>query len=234
MNQRQHAPALATGIDVGLRAHMTGTYNLIAGGLAVSAVTAWLVANTSLHGVFFGPEGKPTALGLVGMFSPLALLLLASFGAIGKSLGSARTIYWFFAALQGIGLSLLAVRYSAGSVTQAMALAAATFAATSLYGYTTRRNLTGMGSFMIIGLFGIIIASIVNLFMQSAAVDFALSVIGILVFAGLTAYDTQNLKESYDPSQPEEQQAAVRYWGALGLYLNVLNLVQFFLNLGRN
>ena len=233
MEAYRNPAAVTAGVDVGLRSHMTSTYNLIAGGLAVSALTAWIVGGTDLQALFFGADGKPTLLGYAGLFGPLALLFIASFGAFGRSLNSSRAVYWSFVALQGVGLSLLATRYSAGSVVQAMALAAATFAATSLYGYTTRRDLTAFGAFMFVGLVGVTLALVVNIFLQSAAVDFALSAAGVLVFAGLTAYDTQNLKEGYDPAQPADQQASARYQSALGLYLNVLNLLQFFLRLGR-
>lgn len=227
--------AVATdGIDVGLRSHMLKTYNLISLGLIVSAISAFVIAGTPVRGVFFDVENKLTILGWVGMLAPLGLLLLASFGKIGNTLSSVRNIYWAFAALQGIGLSVLVAQHSAGNVGKALALTGFTFAATSLYGYTTKKNLTGMGSFMVIGLFGIIIASIVNIFLASPAIDFALSIIGVIVFAGLTAYDTQNLKEAYSQSFGEEDQAKTRYWGALNLYLNIINLMNFFMNLTRS
>jgi FtsH-binding integral membrane protein len=230
MSDNRFATSAAdAGVDIGLRNHMLKTYNLIAAGLVVSAASAYAVAATPLHGLFFTDGGKLTLLGMAGMFAPLAFLLLASFGKIGRSLSSARTTYWAFVALQGIGLSALAAQHTSASVGKALVLAAFTFAATSLYGYTTKRSLSGMGSFMVIGLLGVIIATIVNLFLASPAVDFAVSVIGILVFAGLTAWDTQNLKENYAESFGEEARSASRYWSALGLYLNILNLVNFFL-----
>lgn len=221
-------------IDVGLRSHMLKTYNLISLGLIVSAISAYVIAETPIHNVFFTPENKLSIIGWIGMLAPLGLLLLASFGKIGNTLSSVRYLYWAFAALQGIGLSVLVAQNSGGNVGKALALTGFTFAATSLYGYTTKKNLSGMGSFMIIGLFGIIIASLVNIFLASPAIDFALSIIGVIVFAGLTAYDTQNLKESFSQSIGEEEQAKTRYWGALNLYLNIINLLHFFMNLTRN
>ncbi|NTF17416.1 Bax inhibitor-1/YccA family protein [Agrobacterium rubi] len=233
-NQFANSNVADAGVDVGLRSHMLKTYNLIAVGLAVSAASAYAVAETPLRGMFFGADGKMTILGIVGMFAPLGLLLLASFGKIGRSLSSVRAIYWAFVALQGIGLSLLITQNANGSAAKALALAGFTFAATSLYGYTTRKNLSGMASFMVIGLIGIIIAMIVNIFLGSPAVDFAISVIGILIFAGLTAYDTQSLKENYAESHGEEALATSRYWSALSLYVNIINLVQFFRSLVSN
>lgn len=233
-NQFANSTLGDAGIDLGLRSHMLKTYNLIALGLAVSAASAFAVAETPLRGLFFSADNKMTILGLVGMFAPLGLLLLASFGKVGKSLASIRAVYWGFVALQGIGLSLLVTQNAGGSAGKALALAGFTFAATSLYGYTTRKNLSGMGSFMVIGLIGVIIASIVNIFLGSPAVDFAISVIGIVIFAGLTAWDTQNLKESYAESHGEEALAASRYWSAMSLYLNIINLVNFFRSLMSN
>lgn len=233
-NQFATPSAAATGIDAGLRTHMLKTYNLIAAGLAVSAASAYAVAETPLRSLFFAQDNSMTILGLVGMFAPLAILLLASFGKIGNSLGAVKGVYWSFVALQGIGLSLLISQNVGGSAAKALAMAGFTFAATSLYGYTTKRNLSGMASFMVIGLFGIIIASIVNIFMGSPAIDFAVSVIGIVIFAGLTAYDTQNLKESYAESIGDDALATSRYWSALSLYLNIINLVNFFRSLMSN
>lgn len=233
-NQFANSSTVATGVDMGLRSHMLKTYNLIALGLAVSAASAFAVAETPLRALFFSADNKMTILGLVCMFAPLALLLLASFGKIGRSLSSIRSVYWAFVTLQGIGLSLFVTQNAGGSVGKALALAGFTFAATSLYGYTTKKNLSGIGSFMVIGLIGVIIASIVNIFLGSPAIDFAISIIGIVIFAGLTAYDTQNLKENYSQSFGEEALAASRYWSALSLYLNIINLVNFFRSLISN
>lgn len=230
-NNQFTAQAATAGLDVGLRSHMLKTYNLIALGLLASAASAFVVAETPLRGLFFDADGKTTILGLVGMFAPL-IMLFAS-GWFARSVAGVKAFYWTFVALQGIGLSVLVSTQTGGEAAKALAITAATFGATSLWGYTTRRDLTGMGSFMMIGLIGLIVAMIVNIFLGSPAVGFAIDVIGVLVFAGLTAYDTQSLKESYDPTASEDAGAVTRYWSAVGLYLNILNLYNFISSLGR-
>ena len=232
MNQNLNPALGSQDFDLGLRDHMTKTYGLIAGGLAVSAATAWVIGYTSLRGLFVGDEGL-TVLGHIGLWAPLLLLIGTAFFRTG-SVGAAKGVYWTFVALQGIGLSLVAMNVSAHAIVQAIAITGFTFGAMSLYGYTTKRNLSGWGNFLLMGLFGVIIAAIVNIFLGSAALDFAISVIGVLVFAGFTAYDTKNLKDTYYSGLGQDDLAYARYWSALGLYLNIVNLFNFFLNLGRN
>jgi FtsH-binding integral membrane protein len=230
-NNQYTAQTAAAGVDVGLRSHMTKTYNLIALGLLASAASAYVVAETPLRALFFDEAGKTTILGLVGMFAPLIMLFAA--GWFAKTVAGVRAFYWTFVALQGIGLSVLVSSQTGGEAARALAITAATFGATSVWGYTTKRNLTGMGSFMMIGLIGLIVALIVQIFVASSALGFAIDVVGVLVFAGLTAYDTQNLKESYDPAASEDSRETTRYWSAIGLYLNILNLYNFISSLGR-
>lgn len=230
-NHQYTTQAAAAGVDVGLRDHMLKTYNLIALGLLASAASAWVVTGTPVRGIFFDDAGKATILGMIGMIAPL-LMLLAS-GWFARTVAGVKAFYWAFVALQGIGLSVVVSSQTGGEAAKALAITAATFGATSLWGYTTRRNLTGMGSFMTIGLFGLIVAMLVNIFLGSPAVGFAIDVIGVLVFAGLTAYDTQNLKEAYDPTASEDARQVTRYWSAVGLYLNILNLYNFISSLGR-
>lgn len=218
--------------DDGLRSHMTRTYGLIASGLAVSAATAWIVGSTPLRDLLVGPEGL-TLLGHIGLWAPFLLLIGTAFFRTG-SVTAAKGIYWSFVALQGIGLSLVALSVPASVIVQAIAITGFTFGAMSLYGYTTKRNLSGMGSFLLMGLFGIIIAAIVNMFLGSAALHFAISVIGVLVFAGFTAYDTKNLKDMYYSGLSGGDLEYARYWSALGLYLNIVNLFNFFVGLGRD
>lgn len=220
------------GMDIGLRQHMTKTYNLIAMGLGVSAATAWIIGSTSLRGLFVAPEGL-TALGHLGLWAPLLLLIGTAFVRAG-SLSATKAVYWSFVALQGIGLALLTADMPASTVVQAISVTGFTFASMSLYGYTTKRNLSGMGSFLLMGLFGIIIAAIVNIFLGSPALNFAISVIGILVFSGFTAYDTQKLRDVYQQGIRNEDLEHARYWSALGLYLNIVNLFNFFVSFGRN
>jgi FtsH-binding integral membrane protein len=232
MSNNQYTTQTATaGVDVGLRSHMTKTYNLIALGLLASAASAFVVAETPVRGLFFDAAGKTTILGMIGIFAPLIMLFAA--GWLARTAAGLRAFYWTFVALQGIGLSVAVSSQTGGEAAKALAITAVTFGATSIWGYTTRRNLTGIGSFMMIGLIGLIVAMIVNLFLGSPAIGFAIDVIGVLIFAGLTAYDTQNLKESYDPSASETSREATRYWSAIGLYLNILNLYNFISNLGR-
>ncbi|MCZ7861864.1 Bax inhibitor-1/YccA family protein [Agrobacterium salinitolerans] len=218
--------------DVGLRDHMTKTYGLIAGGLAVSALTAWVIGFTSLRSLVVGDEGL-TVLGHIGLWAPLLLLLGAAFFRTG-SVGAARGLYWTFVALQGIGLSLVAISVSASAIVQALAITGFTFATMSLWGYTTKRDLSGWGNFLLMGLIGIIIAAIVNIFLGSAALDFAISVIGVIVFSGFTAYDTKNLKNMYYSGLGKDDLEYARYWSALGLYLNIVNLFNFFVGFGRD
>ncbi|MBY3151157.1 Bax inhibitor-1/YccA family protein [Rhizobium laguerreae] len=218
--------------DTGLRDHMTKTYGLIAGGLAVSAMTAWVIGFTPLRSLVVGEEGL-TAIGHIGLWAPLLLLLGAGLFRAG-SVGAARGIYWAFVALQGIGLSLVAISLPAHTIVQALAITGFTFGAMSLWGYTTKRSLSGWGNFLLMGLIGIIIASIVNLFLGSAALDFSISVIGVLVFSGFTAYDTQKLKDMYYSGLGKDDLEYARYWSALGLYLNIVNLFNFFVSLGRD
>jgi FtsH-binding integral membrane protein len=218
--------------DAGLRSHMKKTYGLIAGGLAVSAVTAWVIGFTSLRSLVVGEEGL-TILGHIGMWAPLLLLVGAGISRTG-SVGAARGLYWAFVALQGIGLSLVATSVPAAVIVQAIAITGFTFATMSLWGYTTKRDLSRWGNFLLMGLIGIIIAAIVNIFLGSAALDFAISVIGVLVFSGFTAYDTKNLKDMYYSGLGKDDLEYARYWSALGLYLNIVNLLTFFISWGRN
>jgi FtsH-binding integral membrane protein len=220
--------------DLGLRNHMGKTYGILAAGLVVSALTAWFIGFTSLRGLVVDPDGTLTTLGHIGMWSPLALLLMSSFRFFGNSGSSARLVYWAFVALQGIGLSLVAVTVPASTIVQALAITACTFGSMSLYGYTTKRALSRWGNFLLMGLLGIIIAAIVNLFLGSSALHFAISVIGIIVFSAFTAYDTQNLRRSYEMGLTEDELVHTRYWSALGLYLNILNIFNFIVSLGRS
>lgn len=226
-------PALGSqGFDLGLREHMTKTYGLIAAGLAVSTATAWLILNTSIRGLVIGAEGL-TVLGHIGLWAPLLLLIGTALFRTGN-LAATKGVYWAFVALQGVALSLITMNLSAHAIIQAIAITGFTFGAMSLYGYTTKRNLSGWGTFLIMGLFGIIIAAIVNVFLGSAALDFAISVIGVVIFAAFTAYDTKNLKDMYYSGIGQSDLEYARYWSALGLYLNIVNLFTFFTSFGRD
>ena len=217
-------------IDAGLRRHMLGVYNYMMLGLLLSGTVAYLVANTALGGVFYSGRGQLTLLGWVAVLSPIGLLLVASFMAQRLSPTAIQGIYWALTAAQGVSLAMVLQLYTGQSIARTFFVTAASFGALSLWGYTTRRDLSGMGSFLIMGLFGIILASIVNLFLGSSALQFAITVIGILVFAGLTAYDTQRIKEQYVEGMDQGSATTLQVWGALGLYLNFVNLFQLLLS----
>lgn len=218
--------------DAGLRAHMIGVYNYLMLGLALSGAVAYAVANTSLGELFYSGPRELTPLGWVALLAPLGLILIASFGARSLSPAGLQGIYWGITALQGVGLAALLQAYTGESITRVFFITAAAFGALSLWGYTTRSNLSGWGSFLLMGLVGLILASLVNLFLASSALQFTITVIGVLVFAGLTAWDTQRIKEEYVAGLAHGDAALTsKVFGALSLYLNFLNLFQLLLSL---
>ncbi|MBB4287718.1 Bax inhibitor-1/YccA family protein [Roseospira goensis] len=226
--------AEAAQIDVGLRSYMLRVYNLMASGLVLSGIVAWVIVNVpAVTGLFYATQGGQVVgmslLGTIGMWSPLIVLFAAMFMIRSASAAVVQGMYWLFVALQGIGLSLLLQIYTGESIVRVFFITAATFAALSLYGYTTKRNLGAMASFLIMGLFGILIAAIVNIFLASSLLQFVISGVGVLVFAGLTAYDTQRIKEEYDVTMDGETMSKTATWGALSLYINFINLLQFLL-----
>ena len=223
-------------IDQGLRAHMLRVYNYMAVGLVLTGVTAWAVANVpALTNLFFtqtaaGGLGM-TGLGWVAFIAPIALVFVLSFGVQRLSVGTAQLVFWGYAALMGISLATIFFAYTMTSITQVFFVTAATFGAMSLWGYTTKRDLTGIGSFLFMGLIGIVIASIVNIFIGSTALGFAISIIGVLVFTGLTAYDTQKIKEMYYVGDDGTVAGRKAIMGALSLYLDFINLFLMLLRL---
>lgn len=220
-------------VDAGLRAFMLGIYNKMALGLALTAALAWIVGTTPalMIAIFSGPQAY------LVMFGPLAILLVASFAMRNPSPVGANLVYWSVVALIGVGMGALVYAYARipdGMVLVAKALltTSAAFGALSLWGYTTKKDLSGFGTFLIMGVFGLIIASIVNLFIQSSMLSFAISAIGVLVFAGLVAFDTQRLKNMYYQLGGNERAMSVATtYGALSLYINFINLFQFILSL---
>jgi FtsH-binding integral membrane protein len=207
------------GIDVGLRNYMLRVYNYMAGGLAITGVVAYLAATTGFYA-----QIASTPLIWVVVFAPLAIVLLLSFRLQKMSLGAAQATFWGFAALMGLSLSYIFLVYTGASIAQVFFITAATFLAMSLYGYTTKTDLSRFGSFLMMGLFGIIIASVVNIFVGSSALQFAISVIGVLVFTGLTAWDTQQIKEMYWEGDGSVVAGKKAIMGALRLYLDFINL----------
>lgn len=234
------------GIDQGLRAYMLQVYNYMAIGLALTGVAAlgtFQLITTSDPGQAAAqlPNGLMlTSLG-VALFSsplqwvlilaPLAMVFYLSFRVHRMSVGAAQATFWVYSALVGVSLASIFLIYTAQSITQMFFVTAATFGALSLYGYTTRRDLSGWGSFLFMGLIGIILASIVNLFLASSALSFAVSVIGVLVFAGLTAYDTQQIKEMYYEGDDGTVAGRKAIMGALRLYLDFINMFLMLLRL---
>lgn len=237
----------AVGVDEGLRAHMVRVYNYLAGGIGLSAILAYAVYSASVatdpalavatlrNGV------KLTAFGqalfgsgwIMGIkLAPIGLLLVLMFTAHRLSTAGTQLAYWALVALIGTGASTAFIQYKLGSVGQVFAITALAFASLSLWGYTTKKDLSGWGSFLLMGLVGIILAGLANIFFQSSALQFAISCIGVLVFAGLTAYDTQRIKDEYYlvlGDAAAMSKAAV--WGALSLFLDFVNLFQMLLSL---
>ena len=213
--------------DEGLRKFMINMYNHTATGLALSGFVAYLVYTT-------GMVYNMGALMWVFMFAPLGMILYYGFAGQNWSLQGVTRFYYIFTAVMGVSMSTIFVVYTATSIAQVFFITAATFAAASLYGYTTKRDLTTMGSFLIVGLIGIIIASIVNIFLASSAFAFAISIIGVLVFVGMTAWDTQTAKNLFlsAPNMDVAEKYGVQM--ALSLYLDFVNLFQFLLALLGN
>ncbi|MGE0765825.1 MAG: Bax inhibitor-1/YccA family protein [Hyphomicrobiaceae bacterium] len=240
----------AVGVDEGLRAHMLRVYNYLAGGIGLAAILAYLVFNASVttdpalaaatlrNGVLLTPFGKALfASGwIMGIkLAPIGLLLVLMFTGHRLSAAGTQLAYWALVALIGMGASTAFIQYKLGSVGQVFAITAVSFAALSLWGYTTKKDISGWGSFLFMGLVGIIIASLVNIFFQSSALQFAVSCIGVLVFAGFTAYDTQRIKDEYYlmiGDAAAMSKAAV--WGALSLFLDFINLFYMLLSLFGN
>ncbi len=215
-------------IDEGLRSYMLSVYNYMGMALALSGLVAYIVGTTP---ALYEPI-MTTPLRWVVMLAPLGFVFFLGFRIHKMSLPTAQLTFWAFAALMGVSISYIFVYFTGASIARVFFITAGTFGAMSLYGYTTKRDLSGMGSFLMMGLFGVIIASVVNLFLQSSALHFAVSIIGLLVFVGLTAYDTQRIKEMYYELDDSDVMGRKALMGALSLYLNFINmfliLLQFF------
>lgn len=223
MRQQQSYSAgqSAVGFDAGLRAYMLRIYNYMAGALGLTGLVAYIVANVpAIYQVVFG-----TPLVYLFMFAPLVMVFVFASKIQTMALGTARAMFWSFAVLMGVSLASIFLAYTGASVARVFFISAAVFGSMSLVGYTTKRDLTGMGQFMMIGLIGVIIASVVNFFMESSALQFALSVLSVVIFVGLTAYDTQKLKNLYfSVGGNADLQERVSIQGALSLYMDFINL----------
>lgn len=224
-------------IDEGLRAYMIRVYNLMALGLAITGVAAFATAQMAVS------NGQLTQFGAVLFTSPLRwVIMLAPLGFVfflsarihKMSVSSAQTTFWLFAAVMGLSLASIFLVFTGESIVRVFFITAASFGGLSLWGYTTKRDLSGMGSFLFMGLIGLIIAMLVNIFLASSALQFAISVIGVLIFAGLTAYDTQQIKEMYYAGDGEAVAGRKAIMGALRLYLDFINMFMFLLQLFGN
>jgi len=231
----------AMAIDAGLRAHMIRVYNYMAAGVALTGVAAWVVfqmAVTEVGGRLlltpFGATLLNSPLKWVVLFAPLALVFFLGFRIQTMAAGTARALFFFYAGLLGVSLTPILIHYTHDSVARVFFISAASFGALSLWGYTTRLDLSAFGSFLIMGLVGIVIASLVNIFLASSALQFVISVIGVIVFAGLTAWDTQKIKEMYSPMDDGTVAGRKAVMGALALYLDFVNLFLMLLQLFGN
>ena len=215
----------AMAIDEGLRAHMIRVYNYMAVGVGLTGVVAWLTYQ------MWGAALAQSPLIFVFMLAPLALVFFISFRIDHLSASTARLLFFVYAASLGLSLSVIFLAYTHTSITRVFFISAASFGALSLWGYTTKRDLSAFGAFLMMGLLGIIIASIVNLFLGSNQLSWIISVSGVLVFAGLTAWDTQKIKEMYSPMDDGTVGARKAVMGALALYLDFLNMFLMLLRL---
>ena len=227
-------------IDQGLRSYMLKVYNYMGSALLL---TGFIALFTFKLAAVTGPNGELIGLTSLGnslynsglawvvMLAPLGVVFYMSFGIAKMSVSKAQTVFWIFASLMGLSLSSIFIAYTGTSITRVFFITAGTFGAMSIYGYTTKRDLTKLGSFLMMGLIGIIIASLVNIFMKSTMMYFVISILGVLIFVGLTAYDTQKIKNMYLASDSGELMGKKAVMGALTLYLDFINLFIMLLRL---
>lgn len=231
-DQHAHQGSALSGtaaVDTGLRRYLLNVYNYMAGGLVLTGGVAYAAAASGLYRYIFG-----TPLYWIVLLAPLALVMLLAFRVEKMSLAAARLTFWSYAGLVGLSLSGIFLVYTGASIAQVFFITAAMFGAMSLFGYTTRADLSRFGSFLFMGLIGVVVASLVNLFLRSPAFQFAIAVIGVLVFVGLTAWDTQRIKEIYLASDDEVIAGKKAVMGALTLYLDFLNIFLLLMQLLGN
>jgi hypothetical protein len=218
----------ATTVDAGLRAYMLRVYNYMAAGVGLTGLVAMLTYQ------FTGPALLQSPLMWVFMLAPLGLVFFISVRINTLTAEAARRLFFIYAASVGLSLSTIFHIYTSSSITRVFFISAATFGALSIWGYTTRRDLLGFGTFLVMGVIGIVIASVVNIFLRSTGLDWMISIIGVGVFAGLTAYDTQRIKGIYDPADDATSAGRKAVLGALSLYLDFINLFMMMLRLAGN
>ena len=217
--------------DAGLRSYMLSVYNYMASGVLLTGIVALLFANSSLINLIVNPAtGQATPLFWIALFAPLGLVFALGFGINRMSAGTAQLLFWVYAALIGVQFSSLFLVYTGVSIAQTFFAVAAAFMGLSLFGYTTKKDLSAWGSFLIMGVVGIFVALLINIFLRSPALDLAISAIGVLVFAGLVAYDTQKIKSIYfEVAGHGEALAKSAILGALNLYIDFINMFLFLL-----
>ena len=223
-------------VDAGLRSFMLGVYNKMALGLVLSAALAYLTSSVPVvrDMMFTVANGRVgySILGFVVAFAPIGVLLFSGFAMKNQSPKTASIVYWSVVSLIGASLGVVALRYTGTSIASTFLITATAFGGLSLFGYTTKKDLSGIGSFLIMGAFGLMIAMIVNIFLASSMMQFIISVLGVLIFAGLTAYDTQRLKMTYyELGGNQAAMGVATSYGALSLYLDFINMFQFLLAL---
>ena len=240
LNKIKAAQQTTVVMDEGLRAYMLKVYNYMASGILLTGIISLIFFKLS---VVTDANGSIVSLTNIGntlffsgfkwivMLAPLGVVFYMSFGINKMSASKAQGAFWVFAALMGLSLSSIFLIYTGASITRVFFITSGTFGAMSIYGYTTKRDLTKLGSFLMMGLIGIIIASIVNMFMKSSMMDFVISILGVLIFVGLTAYDTQKIKNMYQASDTGELMGKKAVMGALTLYLDFINLFIMLLRL---
>ena len=215
--------------DAGLRSYMLSVYNYMASGVLLTGIVAMLFASSGL-----AEQVLATPLRWLIILAPLGFVMAMSFGLNRMSTGTLQTLFWAFAVAMGLSMSSIFLVYTGVSIAQTFFAVTAGFAALSLYGYTTKKDLSGLGTFLIMGVVGLLIAMIINIFLQSTAMHFAISAIGVLLFAGLTAYDTQKIKSMYAHVAGTDMMGKVVIMGALNLYLDFVNMFTFLLSFMGN
>ena len=239
--QNQFDPRTTTGVnttatvgvpraarDAGLRSYMLSVYNYMASGVLLTGIVALLFAPYAAQ-VLMSPNGGMSMLGWIVTLSPLAFVMVMSFGINRISTGTLQMLFWAFATVMGLSMSTVFLAYTGVSIAQTFFAVAAAFLGLSLYGYTTKKDLSGFGTFLIMGVVGLLVAMLINLFLQSPAMQLAISAIGVLLFAGLTAYDTQKIKSMYAYVAGTDMMGKVVIMGALNLYLDFVNMCMFLL-----
>ncbi len=230
--QRTGVTAATVGVptvarDAGLRSYMLKVYNYMASGVLLTGIVALLFYNSGMAAqVFQGGGFLPWLI----ILSPLAIVFAMSFGQNRMQTGTLQLLFWGFATLMGLSMSTIFLRYTGVSIGQTFFAVSAAFMGLSLYGYTTKKDLSGFGTFLIMGVVGLLVAMLINLFLQSPVMHLVISAIGVLIFAGLTAYDTQRIKSMYDHVRGTDMMGKVVIMGALSLYLDFINMFQFLLS----